>query len=53
MNAALAHYAALGEVTDMSRSESNDYVVEIGRDLWPVEVKGTTGDAQQILLTAN
>lgn len=53
MNAARAHYSTLGKVTDESRTERYDYRVEIDADEWHVEVKGTTGDAKQILLTPN
>jgi len=51
MNAALRHYRDLGEVTDTSRTASFDYVVEINDEPWHIEVKGTIGDAQEILLT--
>ncbi|GGP18472.1 hypothetical protein GCM10012278_90800 [Nonomuraea glycinis] len=53
MNEALLHYSKLGKVTDTSRTESFDYVVEIDGAAWHVEVKGTTGDPQEILLTPN
>ncbi|PZG15591.1 protein NO VEIN domain-containing protein [Nonomuraea aridisoli] len=53
MNEALLHYSKLGNVTDTSRTESFDYVVEIDGVSWHVEVKGTTGDPQEILLTSN
>lgn len=53
MNAALAHYQALGDVVDTSRTESYDYVIDIGGETWHVEVKGTTGDPTQVLLTPN
>lgn len=53
MNAALAHYQALGNVVDTSRTESFDYVVDIGGEAWHVEVKGTTGEPTQVLLTPN
>jgi Domain of unknown function (DUF3883) len=51
MNAALLHYRNFGNVTDTSRHESFDYEVEIDGDLWHVEVKGTTGDPHEVLLT--
>lgn len=51
MNAALIHYGALGTVTDKSRTESYDYVVEIDGEAWHIEVKGTTGDPKDVLLT--
>jgi hypothetical protein len=51
MNAALLHYGALGKVTDTSRTESYDYVVQLDGDSWHVEVKGTTGDPKEVLLT--
>lgn len=51
MNAALAYYAALGRVTDTSRTASYDYVVEIDSQPWHVEVKGSTGGAADVLLT--
>jgi hypothetical protein len=51
MNAAFLHYCALGKIIDTSRTESYDYVVEIDGDSWHVEVKGTTGDPQEVLLT--
>lgn len=53
MNEALLHYSSLGKVTNTSRTESFDYVVEIEGVAWHVEVKGTTGDPQEILLTPN
>ena len=53
MNEALLHYSKLGKVTDTSRTESFDYVVDIDGATWHVEVKGTTGDPQEILLTPN
>jgi hypothetical protein len=51
MNEALLYYGELGEVTDKSRTESFDYVVEIDGEAWHIEVKGTTGDPQEVLLT--
>jgi Domain of unknown function (DUF3883) len=51
MNAALRYYADQGTVTDKSRHESYDYVVEIDDEQWHVEVKGTTGDPHDVLLT--
>lgn len=53
MNAALAHYSAIGTVTDTSRNLSYDYEVEIDGTSWHIEVKGTTGPAEQVLLTPN
>lgn len=53
MNAALVHYAALGNITNVSRRESYDYELEIDGVRWHVEVKGTTGDPHEILLTPN
>ncbi|MGA4993843.1 protein NO VEIN domain-containing protein [Nonomuraea bangladeshensis] len=53
MNEALLYYSRLGTVTDTSRTESFDYVVEIDGISWHIEVKGTTGDPQEILLTPN
>jgi hypothetical protein len=53
MNAALAYFSALGEVTDTSRNHSYDYVVRLDGADWHVEVKGTTGSAEEILLTPN
>ncbi len=53
MNEALLHYSKLGKVTDTSRTKSFDYVVEIDSISWHIEVKGTTGDPQEILLTPN
>jgi hypothetical protein len=51
MNAALRYFADRGTVTDTSRMESYDYVVEIDGEPWHVEVKGTTGDPHEVLLT--
>ncbi|WP_426504276.1 protein NO VEIN domain-containing protein [Dactylosporangium sp. McL0621] len=51
MNAALLYYGKIGKVTDTSRTESYDYVIEINGELWHVEVKGTTGDPEDVLLT--
>lgn len=51
MNEALLYYTRLGKVTNTSRTESYDYEVEIGGASWHVEVKGTTGDPAEILLT--
>jgi hypothetical protein len=53
MNAALAHYRAFGRIIDTSRHESYDYEVEIDNELWHVDVKGTSGDASEVLLTEN
>lgn len=53
MNAARAHSARLGSVVDQSRTESFDYLVTIDGTDWHVEVKGTTGDGSEILLTPN
>ncbi|GAA1738400.1 protein NO VEIN domain-containing protein [Nonomuraea bangladeshensis] len=51
MNEAFIYYSKLGKVTDTSRTQSFDYAVEIDGVLWHVEVKGTTGDPEEILLT--
>jgi len=51
MNAALLHYSELGNVTDTSRRASYDYEVKIDNRLWRVEVKGTTGDPEEVILT--
>lgn len=53
MNAARVHYEAIGVVTNKSRTESYDYVVLIDGEEWHVEVKGTSGDIGQVLLTPN
>lgn len=53
MNAALKHYKMLGDVVDMSRTESYDYRVHINGQVWHIEVKGTTGDPADVLLTPN
>lgn len=53
MNEALLYYSKLGKVTDTSRTASFDYVVEISGVSWHVEVKGTSGDPREILLTPN
>ena len=53
MNAALAYYENLGDVVDTSRKQSYDYAVNIDGQLWHIEVKGTTGDPAEVLLTPN
>ena len=53
MNAALDHYGGLGRIRDTSRTQSYDYVVDIDDEEWHVEVKGTTGSAEEVLLTPN
>jgi len=53
MNAASRHYSQLGVVTDLSRTESYDYAVTIDEIEWHVEVKGTTGPGDAVLLTPN
>jgi hypothetical protein len=51
MNEAFLHYSQVGGVTDKSRTESYDYVVAIDGDTWHIEVKGTTNDPHEVLLT--
>jgi hypothetical protein len=51
VRAALRYFSNLGTVTDTSRTESYDYIVEINGEPWHVEVKGTTGDPHEVLLT--
>lgn len=53
MNLARDHYAALGTVVDTALRRSWDYEVTIADTCWHVEVKGTTGDADEVLLTPN
>ncbi|MBU2669522.1 DUF3883 domain-containing protein [Actinoplanes bogorensis] len=53
MKRALEHYAARGDVLNTSRHASWDYEVDIGNERWHVEVKGTTGDPIDVILTPN
>ena len=53
MNLARAHYAALGTVVDTALRRSWDYEVTIDDTCWHIEVKGTTGDSSEVLLTPN
>ena len=54
MNAAIAYLSERGySVEDVSRSESFDILARRGAEMIHVEVKGTTGEATSVLLTAN
>lgn len=53
MNLAYEHYSSVGTVEDVSRTASYDYAVNVDGREWHVEVKGTTGDGHQVLLTPN
>jgi hypothetical protein len=51
MALALQHYTQQGTVKTTALKRSWDYEVDINGDCWHVEVKGTTGDSTQVLLT--
>lgn len=53
MNLAREHYTALGTVVDTALRRSWDYEVTIDGRCWHIEVKGTTGDPGEVLLTPN
>lgn len=53
MTLAHQHYARLGTVVETASTTSWDYEVQIGDELWHVEVKGTTGDGSEVILTPN
>lgn len=53
MQLARQHYAPLGAVVDTALRQSWDYEVDIGGDCWHIEVKGTTGDPVEVILTPN
>jgi hypothetical protein len=53
MNLAREHYAKLGTVVDTALRRSWDYEVTINGRCWHIEVKGTTGDHGEVLLTPN
>lgn len=53
MNAAIAYYAALGSVEDVHGTESYDLRAIIDGLEWHIEVKGTTGLGEAVILTAN
>lgn len=47
------HYERLGTVVETASRKSWDYEVEIDGTTWHVEVKGTTGDPVDVILTPN
>jgi hypothetical protein len=53
MKLARTHYSRLGAVVDTASHRSWDYEVDIAGDRWHVEVKGTTGDPVEVILTPN
>jgi hypothetical protein len=53
MDLARAHYAPMGVVVDTALRQCWDYEVDIDGDCWHVEVKGTTGDPVEVILTPN
>jgi hypothetical protein len=53
MNLAREHCAALGTVVDTALRRSWDYEVTIDGTCWHIEVKGTTGDHGEVLMTPN
>lgn len=53
MKLARTHYSRLGAVVDTASERSWDYEVDIAGDRWHVEVKGTTGDPVEVILTPN
>lgn len=53
MTLARQHYTPLGNVVDTASRRSWDYEVDINGDCWHIEVKGTTGDPVDVILTPN
>lgn len=53
MALARRHYAQLGTVVETAGHRSWDYEVDIAGTVWHVEVKGTTGDPIEVILTPN
>lgn len=53
MDRARAHYEKLGTVVNTSARKSWDYEVDIDSVAWRLEVKGTTGDPIDVILTRN
>lgn len=53
MASARTYYEQLGTVVETASSKSWDYEVEIDGATWHVEVKGTTGDPVDVILTPN
>lgn len=53
MASARRHYERLGTVVETASSKSWDYEVEIDGTTWHVEVKGTTGNPVDVILTPN
>ncbi|MGK5681650.1 protein NO VEIN domain-containing protein [Actinoplanes sp. URMC 104] len=53
MRSAFEHYDARGQVRNTARHASWDYEVDIHGKCWHVEVKGTTGDPVEVILTPN
>lgn len=53
MDSAQRHYEQSGTVADTASRKSWDLEVDIDGTIWHVEVKGTTGDPVDVLLTPN
>ena len=53
MDSARRHFEQLGTVVETASRKSWDYEVEIDGTTWHVEVKGTTGDPVDVVLTPN
>ncbi|GAA2475598.1 hypothetical protein Ahu01nite_052570 [Winogradskya humida] len=53
MRRAFEYYRDEGSVTDTSSQKSWDYEVDIDGQCWHIEVKGTTGDPVDVILTPN
>ena len=53
MRHAYQHYERLGAITKTAQRRSWDYEVEIDGNCWHIEVKGTTGDPVDVILTPN
>lgn len=53
MDRARAHYEKRGTVVNTAARKSWDYEVDIAGVIWRVEVKGTTGDPTDVILTRN